>query len=169
MSENGVQGTLRAEDGRGVVRIEHRLMTDVEDAWSALTHPDRLERWVARVQGDLRLDALVHAEFTSGWSGSLRVDVCDAPRRLVVTSEPGTDDETVIEATLEPAGDAVHLVIEERGLPLKTLAQHGAGWQVHVEDLAAYLGGEAPSEWSERAAQLSEAWTSTAPSSSGRS
>ena len=29
--------------------------TDLADLWSAITEPDRLARWVATVEGDLRL------------------------------------------------------------------------------------------------------------------
>jgi hypothetical protein len=50
-------------------------------------------------------------------------------------------DEHVIEATLAADGGQTILVIETRGMPLDLLADYGAGWQVHVEDLAAHLAG----------------------------
>jgi hypothetical protein len=50
-------------------------------------------------------------------------------------------DEDVIEATLAADGDQTILVWEERGMPLNQLAAYGAGVQIHVEDLAAYLAG----------------------------
>ena len=43
-----------AADGKGVVRIEDRYDTDIDDLWSAITSPDRLARWIGRVEGDLR-------------------------------------------------------------------------------------------------------------------
>jgi hypothetical protein len=33
------------------------------------------------------------------------------------------------------------LVIEVRGMPLDAVAYYGAGWQIHAENLAAYLAG----------------------------
>ena len=48
-------------------------------------------------------------------------------------------DEDVIEATLAADGDQTVLVWEERGVPVDQLAGYGAGAQIHVEDLAAYL------------------------------
>jgi hypothetical protein len=42
---------------------------------------------------------------------------------------------------LTPDGDQTILVMEERGMPLDYLAGYGAGVQIHVEDLAAYLAG----------------------------
>ena len=50
-------------------------------------------------------------------------------------------DEDVIEATLAADGDQTILVWEERGMPVDQLAGYGAGVQIHVEDLAAYLAG----------------------------
>lgn len=114
--------------------------TDIDDLWSAITDPDRLARWVADVDGDLRPGGEFHAFFTSGWEGPGRVEVCEPPRRLLVTMSPGQgEDETVIEAELVTDGHHTVLVIEERELPLDELAAHGAGWQAHVEDLAPQL------------------------------
>ena len=47
-------GTLRATDGKGVVRLEDRLDADMHDVWSALTEPGRLARWLGEIEGDLR-------------------------------------------------------------------------------------------------------------------
>src|SRR5262249_48030830 len=47
--------SLRSVDGKGVVRVEDRIATDIDDVWSALTDPERLARWYGRVEGDLRL------------------------------------------------------------------------------------------------------------------
>ena len=149
-----VVGSLRAVDGKAVVRMEDAFGTDAEDLWSALTDPQRLARWVARVDGDLRLGGGFRARFTSGWEGAGRVDVCEPPRRLLVTMSPGQDDQTVIEVELVPDGDQTRLVLEERGLPLHEAAAHGAGWQAHVEDLAAHLAGHPTADWHTRWTEL---------------
>lgn len=44
-------GTLRAADGKGIVRLEDRFDTDMDDLWSALTDPRRLARWLGEVEG----------------------------------------------------------------------------------------------------------------------
>jgi hypothetical protein len=74
--------------------------------------------------------------------------------------EPDTPDETIIEAILTPVGDRTRLVIEDRGIPLDELPSHGAGWQAHVEDLAAYLAGREPGPWRVR-------WTELTPDYEG--
>src|SRR5204863_3940045 len=75
--------------GTGAVRMEDRYDTDIDDLWSALTEPQRLARWIGDVEGDLRLGGEFRARFTSSWEGAGRVDVCEPPRRRVVTLDPG--------------------------------------------------------------------------------
>ncbi|MGI8879002.1 MAG: SRPBCC family protein [Jatrophihabitans sp.] len=147
-------GTVRAVDGKGVVHMEDRYSSDIDDLWSALTDPQRLARWIAEVDGDLHLGGAFRASFTSGWEGPGRVDVCEAPNRLLVTMSPGEADETVIEAELTVEGEQTRLMVEERGLPLAEVAAHGAGWQAHIEDLGALLAGREPAEWHARWAEL---------------
>lgn len=144
----------RLDDTRGAVRVEDVYDTDIADLWSALTEPERLARWIATVEGDLRPGGAIRAAFVSTWEGPGRVDVCEAPHHLLLTMMPGTDEEGVIEATLEPEGDKTRLVIEERGLPLDPLYAYGAGWQAHAEDLTRYLAG-ADSQWKQRWDELS--------------
>ena len=137
-----ILGSLRSADGNGVVRIEERYDTEIDDLWSALTDPRRLARWIGEVEGDLRLGGEFRARFfASGWEGTGRVEACEPPQRLLlVTNAPG-EDELVNEITLTADGDQTILALEERGMPLDQLAAYGAGVQIHVEDLAAYLAG----------------------------
>ena len=150
-----ILGTLRSADGKGVVRMEDRFDTDMDDLWSALTDPRRLARWLGDVEGDLHLGGEFRARFfASGWEGTGRVEACEPPRHLLVlTKEPGQPDEHVIEVTLATDGDQTILVWEERGLPLDHLAAYGSGIQVHVEDLAAHIAGrergDAEARWGE--------------------
>lgn len=150
-----ILGSLRTADGKGVVRMEDRFDTAIDDVWSALTDPARLARWIGEVEGDLRLGGEFRAHFlSSGWEGTGRVDVCEPPRRLLVlTREPEQPNEHAIEVTLTADGDRTILVLEERGMPLEHLAAYGAGVQIHVEDLAAHLAGrercEADLRWDE--------------------
>jgi uncharacterized protein YndB with AHSA1/START domain len=154
-----IVGTLRrTEGGRGAVRVEDLYDTDIEDLWSALTDPARLARWVAEVDGDLRLGGRIHARFTSSWEGPGRIAACDAPHHLAVTLSPGEPEETVIEATLAAEQGRTRLVIEERGIPLGELPGHGAGWQAHAEDLAAYLAGSEAADWRTRWIALQPAY-----------
>ena len=149
-----ILGSVRSAGDKGVVRMEDRFDTDIDDVWSALTDPLRLAQWIGEVEGDLRLCGEFHRRFfASGSEGTGRVEACEPPRRLVVTLNPGEPDENVIEVTLAGDGNGTSLVWEERGLPLDKLAAYGAGIQIHVEDLAAHLTGrqhcDADARWDE--------------------
>jgi uncharacterized protein YndB with AHSA1/START domain len=155
MTENApggrrILGSLRTADGEGIVRMEDRFDTDIEDLWSALTDPRRLARWHSEVKGDLRLGGTFSRRSSDGESTG-RVDACDPPRRLLVTlrdadPQPGQPEETVIEATLTSDGEGTVLVVEERGLPLPLLPAYGAGVQIHVENLANHIAGREPAD-----------------------
>jgi uncharacterized protein YndB with AHSA1/START domain len=137
----GILGSLRSADGQGVVRMEDRVNTDIDDVWSALTDPSRLARWYGKIEGDLHLGGEYRARlFASGWEGRGRVDACEPPRRLLVTIKDADDQgEGAIEVALDADGDQTIVVWEERGMPLDYLAAYGAGIQIHVEDLTAHL------------------------------
>jgi uncharacterized protein YndB with AHSA1/START domain len=154
-TRTGLVGSLRRDGDRGTVRMQDRYDTDPGDLWDAITDPERLARWIGTVEGDLRAGGAFRARFTSTWEGPGRVDVCDPPRRLLVTLGVGEDDENELEAVLTPDGDGTVLVIEERGFGLDEVAAHGAGWQAHVEDLAAHLAGRERTDWRTRWQQLS--------------
>lgn len=154
--KSGLLGEVRDVDGVSVVHVEDVYDTDIEDLWAAITEPPRLRRWIAEVDGDLRLGGLFTASFTSGWEGQGRVEVCDAPHHLLLTMEPGTPEEARIAAVLTVEAAGTRLVIEERGLPAAEAPDHGAGWQAHLEDLRAVLEGREPGPWYDR-------WTALRP------
>lgn len=147
-----ILGSLRMAGGTAIVRVEDRFDAGIDDLWSALTDPGRLARWYGEVEGNLRAggEFRLHIE-SDGWDGTGRVDACEAPRRLLVTTRESDEswqkgdgaepfDET-IEATLTPDGDRTVLVIEVHGIPLDKIAFYGAGWQIHAESLADHVAG----------------------------
>lgn len=149
-----ITGSMRALDAeRGAVRVEDVYDTDIDDLWQACTNPERLARWIAEVSGDLRPGGTIHASFTSSWTGPGRIETCERPRHLLLTMEPGTEDESELEAWLTEEGEKTRLVVEERGLPLDRLHFHGAGWQARLEDLARSLSGDS-SDWKTRWTEL---------------
>jgi uncharacterized protein YndB with AHSA1/START domain len=147
-----ILGSLRSADGKGVVRIEDRYDTDIDDLWAAITDPARLARWHGQVEGDLRPGGEFRTYIASNDIESTgRVEACEPPRRLLVTTRE-TDEsyrkgqgvppfDASLEATLTADGDHTILVIEVQGMPLDMIAFYGAGWQIHAESLAAHVAG----------------------------
>jgi uncharacterized protein YndB with AHSA1/START domain len=161
-----ILGSLRSAGGRGIVRMQDRYDTDIDDLWSALTDPHRLTRWLGEVEGDLRLGGEFRARFADGYEGTGRVEVCEPPRRLLLAMDAGQPEEGVIEVTLAADSDQTVLVWEERGMPLDSLAAYGAGIQIHVEDLADYLAGREHSDLMTRFNELFPAYQELAASAS---
>jgi len=149
-------GSLRSADGAGVVRIEDRYDTDIDDLWSAITDPDRLARWFGEVAGELSPGGEFRVHIADAGARIGRVEACDAPQRLLVTTRE-TDEsyrrgqgvppfDATWDITLTADGDQTALVIEVTGMPLDKIAFFGAGWQIHAESLAAYLAGREPDD-----------------------
>jgi uncharacterized protein YndB with AHSA1/START domain len=152
-----ILGSLNSADGVGVVRIEDRYDTDIDDLWSALTDPARLARWHSEVTGDLRPGGQFRMYLAADDLELIgRIEDCDPPRRLLLTERETEESyrkgqgappfDARVEATLAPHGHQTVLVIEVRGMPLDKIAFYGAGWQIHAENLAAYLAGEEPAD-----------------------
>jgi hypothetical protein len=62
----------------------------------------------------------------------------------------------VAEVTLTADGEQTILVVEVRGMPLDKIFAYGAGWQIHAENLAAYLAEREPADVEAR-------WTALVP------
>ena len=164
-TRNRILGALRSDGGVGVVRIEDRYDTDIDDLWSALTDPTRLARWYGHVEGELRPGGRFRTYLEGpDIEGTGRVDACEPPRRLQVTTRE-TDEsyqrgqgvpphDTGIEVTLTAVGDQTDLTIQVRGMPLDKIAFYGAGWQIHAENLAGYLAGKQSEDEAARWAEL---------------
>jgi uncharacterized protein YndB with AHSA1/START domain len=145
-SDTPVLGSLHAVDGEGVVRMEDRFDTGIDDLWGALTEPDRLAVWYGEVEGDLFEGGEFRVRITLGGPRIGRVEACEPPRRLLLAMRdpdprPGQPEKTVIEAQLVAEGAQTRLVWETRGMPVDLLPAYGAGIQIHVEHLADYITG----------------------------
>ena len=141
-----VLGSLHAVGGEGVVRMEDRLDTGIDDLWGALTDPDRLAHWYGEVEGELSEGGEFRVRIALAGERTGQVEAREPPQRLLLTMRdpdprPGQPERTVIEAQLTAEGAQTRLVLETRGLPVELLPAYGAGIQIHVEHLADYISG----------------------------
>ena len=76
-----VLGSLHSVEGQGVVRMEDRLDTGIDDLWRALTDPERLAHWYGEVEGDLSQGAssvCASPSRASAQGGWRRASLCSA-------------------------------------------------------------------------------------------
>jgi uncharacterized protein YndB with AHSA1/START domain len=141
-----VLGSLHSVEGEGVVRMEDRLDTGIDDLWGALIDPERLAHWYGEVEGELSQGGEFRVRITLAGERTGKVEACEPPQRLLLAmrdpdARPGQPEQTVIEAQLMAEGAQTRLVWETRGLPVDLLPAYGAGIQIHVEHLADYISG----------------------------
>ncbi|WP_113718146.1 SRPBCC domain-containing protein [Arthrobacter dokdonensis] len=149
-----VTGSTRVEDGVGIVTVTTECSTSLDDLWEAITAPERLARWFGQIQPKDDDAAMYDASLSTGWSGIIRVDLCEPPRVIRATFVDETEPPTVVSAVLAATGNGSQLTIEERGLPTDDLTVYVAGWHAQVDQLVAGLSGATPIEWRPRWEQL---------------
>lgn len=160
-------GQLRAEGDRCGVRFERRYEFAPEEVWSALTEPERLQRWLADVA---EIELRVGGRFVLRWNQSDGTHEDDGKVRALETGRlleldwtyPGEPD-SVARFELRPDGDGTILVLDHRGLPPAAIAGYGAGWHSHLDSLEAHLAGS-QADWSARFEELQPAYTAEAAS-----
>lgn len=154
-----ILGSLRSEDAMGIVRIEDRYDTDIDDLWSAITEPHRLARWFGELDGEPSQEGRFRVQIPDAGVRNGQVEACEPPQRLLLAmrdpdAQPGQPEQTTVEAQLIADGDQTILVVEVKGIPLQLVAFYGVGWQIHAENLAAHIVGAQPgadleARWSE--------------------
>src|SRR5947207_7651065 len=97
-----VLGSLHSVAGEGVVRMEDRLDTSIDDLWGALTDPDRLAHWYGEVEGELSQGGEFRARIALAGERTGQVEACEPPHRLRLTMldpdpQPGQPEQTVID------------------------------------------------------------------------
>jgi uncharacterized protein YndB with AHSA1/START domain len=140
-------GTGRIAAGEGkVIRLTRTYDASIDDAWAALTTPERISRWFLPLSGDLRLGGRYQFEGQAGGS----IVACERPNRLLVTwVYPPSEDESgasEVEIRLTPAGDnattleLVHTaVVPDEMWDTFGPGAVGVGWEQGALGLALYL------------------------------
>nr|BFE60985.1 SRPBCC family protein [Dactylosporangium thailandense] len=171
--ELGTAGLSGGGAGRSLL-LRRTYDAAVEDVWDACTDPARLARWLAPVEGDLRLGGKYQLRGNAGGE-ILR---CEAPSLLRVTWTMGEGMATEVELRLGPAdGDRTLLELEHAspGEIVDELVRQygpgmtigiGEGWDLALVGLHLHLTGAEydPAAWAGRpevqafAARSCEAW-----------
>ena len=143
-----LQGALRPDGDRLAVHFERRYAATPAEVWSAVTEPDRVGRWLAPVT--LLDDRRYRLDFDGDNEATGAIEVCDAPRTLVVTWDFPGEPTSRVAVEVRPDGDGVVLVLDHTRLPHGQGAQYGAGWEAHLATLEAQVTGTPAPDWDER-------------------
>jgi uncharacterized protein YndB with AHSA1/START domain len=139
--------TVVRTGGTVSARFEREYATDVDDAWSVLTEPDRVARWLASVTID-----------SAGAGGGFRlafgdgearfaIDECDPPRTLAVRWLHG-DGDSAVRVDLAATGErSTRLTLQHSRLEPRTATGYAAGWHVYLDALRAHVEGGTAPDW----------------------
>ena len=129
----------------------------IEDVWSACTEPDRISRWLAPIDGDLRLDGAFQLKDNAGG----KILRCEEPHLIKVTWALGEGMPTEVEVRLTH-GEAGGTILElEHSSPAEIIDELvrtygpggtigiGGGWDLTLLALDLFLNGTRfdPATW----------------------
>ncbi|NEK84631.1 hypothetical protein GCU60_02465 [Blastococcus saxobsidens] len=139
------------------IELRRRYEAQIDDVWDAVTIPERLQRWLSPVTGDLRLGGTF--ELGSGEHGEILR--CEPPRLLKVSWLYGPDADawagtSEVEVRLFPGPtggtdvDLIHAaVLGEPLFPTYGPGAGGVGWDLFLLALAQLLAGGETAEHEE--------------------
>lgn len=142
--------------GRSVL-LRRTYDAPIEDVWDACTDPDRISRWLAPIEGDLRLGGTYQLKGNAGGE-ILR---CEEPRLIKVTWMLGEGMATEVELRLAPSDDGGTVLELEHASPAEIVDELvrtygpggtigiGCGWDLTLLGLDLHLSGTSfdPATW----------------------
>ena len=141
--------TREARDGRGVVRLERRLMATPEEVWPLLVDPAEVATWLAPLAIEARVGGAYTLTFENMGSVSRGHITAIAPPTLLEYSwYEGEAIESLVRFELRPidAGTTDLILTHTLRHGAADLHLYSAGWHAHLDLLIARLAGR-PSAW----------------------
>lgn len=135
-------GSIRRIEGYVEARLERLLEHERKTVWSALTEPARLVEWLAPGEIALVEGGKAKLNFTdSGIVIDSRVSAIEAPRLLEYSWSGAGEPLRPVRWELHQEAGATRLVLTLRIPAGEDWARACAGWEAHLEMLAAALEG----------------------------
>ena len=165
--------TTRQATGRVEVRdttylvLERTFRAPVEAVWAAVTEPERLARWIGTWTGKPESGEVAFRMLYEGDDvppEPMRIDACDPPRHLAVTSEMPYDADTPAtwQMMLDLAEvEGVTTLTFTQSLPAPEMAESvGPGWEYYLDRLVVAEDGRdaASVVWDDYYPALGEAY-----------
>ena len=115
----------------------------IDDVWAAITEPERTARWFGPWEGDAAPGRMIRVQMLfedeEPWM-DLRVDACEPPRRLAVSS---ADESGAwrMEVLLESRGTTTELRLVHHLDSADKIPEAGPGWEYYLDMLTAAFDG----------------------------
>lgn len=123
-------------------RLERLVGHDPRAVWRMLTEPQALAQWLAPGSIDLRSGGSVHIDFAdSGTTIDSAVTAFDPPRLLEYSWSSGNEPERPLRWELNAVKEGTQLVLTVRLPAGEDIVKACAGFDAHLEMLAAALEG----------------------------
>ncbi len=133
---------LQTTDGLDLI-VTRRFKAPIEDVWQSVTDPERTARWYGPWRGKpapgATLDIQMAYEEGAPWF-PLRIEACEAPRRLVVTQLEEAGDWR-IELLLSQTGHTTELRLIQHRDSAEHVNSIGPGWEYYMDMLVASREG----------------------------
>jgi uncharacterized protein YndB with AHSA1/START domain len=127
---------VRTGDGTELV-VSRTFRAAIADVWASVTESDRTARWFGAWKGDAAPGRMIKVQMgfeeQAPWLDK-RIDVCEPPRRLVLSNEDGS---MRIELRLAYADGLTELQLVHHLDPGDEVGDYGPGWEYYLDMLAA--------------------------------
>ncbi|SDI60001.1 SRPBCC family protein [Nonomuraea jiangxiensis] len=136
-------GELFRTDAGSDLVLTRSFRAPVEDVWASVTEPDRTARWFGPWEGDAAPGHMIKVrmlfEDQEPWI-EMRVDACEPPRRLALSS---TDEfgSWHVELLLSEAGGETLLRFVQHLDDEDQIGEVGPGWDYYLDMLVAARDG----------------------------
>ncbi|MER6677453.1 SRPBCC family protein [Streptomyces sp. NPDC000983] len=110
-----------------------------EDVWASVTEPERTARWFGPWRGEAApgrtIEVQLAFEDSAPWS-PMRIDACEAPRRLAVSTKDEAG-EWLLELLLTEADGTTELRLVQHLTSAEQIGEIGPGWEYYLDMLTA--------------------------------
>jgi uncharacterized protein YndB with AHSA1/START domain len=117
--------------------VSRTFRAPVQDVWASVTEPDRTARWFGTWKGDAGPGRMIRVQMgfeeSAPWLDK-RIDVCEPPRRLMLSNESGG---MRIELLLSHADGLTELQLVHHLDPGDDVSAYGPGWEYYLDMLVA--------------------------------
>jgi uncharacterized protein YndB with AHSA1/START domain len=131
-------GRLRGND----LVLSRQFRASIEDVWASITDPSSTARWFGRWEGTPGVGNEIRVQMafedTQPWL-TKKIEVCDAPHRLVLTSV-GSKFTSKLELGLKAIGEGCELEFVHHAIDRAMVGEVGPGWEYYLDNLVASRG-----------------------------